>query len=117
MKKKHKVTTEVYKKILEIEKELPPIQKYLGGKPLFRTLQKLVNGSDIPDEHKEQLKVDGVFYNNKRYFQKIQDPILVNHKLILIEEFEKHGQEGIDYYISDIQALVDRAKSLEKVSA
>jgi hypothetical protein len=35
----------------------------------------------------------------------------------LIEEFEKHGQEGIDYYISDIQSLVDRSKVLEKISA
>ena len=89
-----KITPQAEKTIQSVAKELPKLQKKVGGKPQFRAINKRVLGKDLPKEYKEKNDWHPMEY----YTCKDQEPVLVNHVINLRKCFEKDGYEGLTHY-------------------
>jgi|ERR1044072_1379650 hypothetical protein len=101
--KKFKLTPQVHKDIIAIAQQLPPLQKLSKlGNPLSRAVSRPVKGSDLPEGtlvKGKPVQPDG------RYIQKGTEPILINHKLNLIETFENEGPEGMRKYVASVKKI------------
>lgn len=98
---KFKVGPEIYKQIKEIVKVLEPLQKTdASGKPLFRKITQFVGtkGYSGPNEKYTKTTKHG------------QEPLLVNHEVNLISEFEKFGPKGVKDYVDYVKELVRKTK-------
>jgi len=96
-KPKYKLSNEVYNKILELVKTLPPLQLVgKDGKPLSRTITKFTGTKDF----------NMTTGSRKNTYQKGTEPILVNHKLKLIAQFEMYGYVGINNYVAFVEQIV-----------
>jgi hypothetical protein len=99
-KPKFKLSNDAYTKILNLIETLPPLQ-LLGkdGKPLARTVTKFTGI---------------VIQNGKKYkqHQTGTEPILVNHKMRLIEAFETNGYDGINNYVKWANQFVEKSEVL-----
>lgn len=100
-KAKYKLSNDAYKKILELVETFPPLQ-LLGkdGKPLNRTITKF-KGIVIKDGKKYKQHQTGT------------EPILVNHKLRLIEAFETNGYDGINNYVKYVNQVIEKSETLK----
>lgn len=134
MKYKHKISPQVHKDIIAIAQELPPLQKLSKqGKPLFRAVSKFVKGSDLPANVKikgqpepkvrtmEELLSERPALQdervgpdpNKMYIRHGREPILVNHKLNLIDSYQNEGPEGMKRYVASVKAIFQKAVDAE----
>ena len=98
----YKLTPQIDKKIKEILETLPALQKTHLGKLLFRTVNRPVDGKDIPEV--SRLSIPN-FDINKQYDRTTQDPIYVNHYLNLVDAYKKDGERGINEYVEKIQYI------------
>lgn len=98
-KTKFKLTNDVHKHIKEISELLPKMQRAdkNTGKPLFRSTTTFKGI---------------VIENGKKYksFDRGTEPVMVNHEIVLIGEFEKHGMQGIVDYKNYVLAMSEKSK-------
>ena len=82
-----------YKKILAISDDLPALQKLdKSGKPLSRVITK---------------------YNGGKTYQKINDPILVNHTIEMCSTFVKKGWNGVNIYVDTVKRIYAESTTTE----
>lgn len=114
MKRNYRLTPEVIKEIDKIAESLPKLQQMNGDKPMFRQWAKKVLGKDIPvDERDSIVKFDP----KKLYTLRGQTAILTNHRVNLISDYQKNGQDGITKYLTDINMVMEFHKDKLKQTA
>lgn len=96
-----KLTPEVHKEIKLIVSKLPKLQKTdKDGKPIFRMLNKYVGSKDVDLQR-------GTY---KKQSQHYTEPVLVNHEINLIGQYEEMGRKGIDNYVTYVEEILKRDK-------
>jgi hypothetical protein len=98
LKNKHKLTPADYKHIKTVAMNLPQFQRVKDGKPMTRIVTKFIG----------QIKTIGGIKNS---YQKIEEPIMVNHELNLIEVFKKDGMSGVETYCAHFVNLYKQEKA------
>lgn len=107
---KNKISPQKHKEFISIAATLPPLQKTdKNGNRLSRATSRPISFEDLPQTDKDKFyKELGLDAKKKRYIQRGSEPILVNHKLALIEAYENHGQGGVDRYVSRVQQMAEQ---------
>lgn len=106
MKNKNKLTPEVYKQITSICENLPAFhRKDKNGKLMYRITSRFVKGSELSKETKLQSSKE--INPTANYVQRGTEAILVNHKVTLIEVYQKDGQPGIDTYVKFFKDITE----------
>ena len=99
-KNKFKLTKEIHDEIKTVSLVLPKIIQEEGGKPMMRTINQRIKGSDLSEKHRLQIKN---FDPNEIYTVTAKEPVLVNHEISLIQCYKKFGKEGITQYCAEIK--------------
>jgi hypothetical protein len=95
-KVKFKLVPQVLKQVEAAAKALPPIIKHdKHGKPLYRSITNFVGTKDFDVSTKSY----------RTTYQRGKEPILVNHKLAMIELYETKGMPEVQNYVNAIIAL------------
>lgn len=95
----HKLTPQATRTIDALCLTLPKlIRKNPDGTIMERKLVKRVLGKDLPKSYKKE----NDWYPMRYYSYTYTEPILINHKVYLIECFKKDGYEGLDYYTNHV---------------
>lgn len=104
----NKLTPEATKTIDNLVLTLPKFQKKhpVNGNLMFRTLTKRVQGKDLPKWYKKSHDWSPMEF----YTYKYKEPILVNHKVNLIECFKKDGYTGLQHYVNALSDFYDKNK-------
>lgn len=114
MKNRYKLTPFIIKQLEDKAIELPSFQrKDKHGKLMFRVMSRVVKGSEL----EPKTLVAGERVNpDKNYIQRGSEPILVNHKLNLLECYQKDGPDGVDEYVKFFKDEYERyaAEAAEK---
>lgn len=85
---RHKLTTDVYKGLVELSKTLPKmIRTDKNGNPLYR-----VTGG--------------------KQYKKFKEPVLVNHEVKLIDIYKKTGDKGIQMYVAQLKQIEKQNETL-----
>ena len=74
------------------------VRKNASGKIMTRQMVKRVLGKDLPKSYKKQ----NDWHPTKWYSSTYQEPILINHRVYLIEAFKRDGYEGLDHYTNHV---------------
>lgn len=101
IKSKYKITPQIHKEIEESAKVLPPLVRLnKDGSDRMRAVTKTYKGSELPPDYKPRPGVK--FDSSKNYFVNIQEPVYVNHKVEMINEFWKGGEPAVKNYINKV---------------
>lgn len=88
---------------------LQPLQrKNANGSMMFRDAQKRIMGKDLPDSYKKSNE----YFPDKWYILKYKEAVLVDHKLNLVETYEKRGDKGVEEYITSLNKFVSKNKTI-----
>jgi hypothetical protein len=102
MKNKFKLSPADYKHIKTVAMNLPQFQRVKDGKPMTRIVTKNQTSEYVPD---------GAMGKIKNSFQRVEEPIMVNHELNLIEVFKKDGMSGVETYCAHFVNLYKQEKA------
>lgn len=104
MIKKYKLSPQWHKLISDLAKELPAMQKKCGNVLMFRNISEPVIGYNLTKEETAKIKN---YKSSATYIRRGKEPVLVNHKLNLISEFELKGQDGVKLYCEKLSVMMD----------
>lgn len=106
--KRHKVTTEVYKRISEIAAGMIPCSKVVNGKRQMKRVIKKCTWATMSPQNREHIEKNRPKDANKKgsYKEIWLEPVLINHKECLIAEYKMHGDAGIEFYVNTINEQI-----------
>jgi hypothetical protein len=94
-----------YRRLCELAATLPELQKISKqGNALFKADSEFTGTSNFTDKG----------YN--KHFKRHSKPVLVNHKVELIDAYEYHGEEGVQNYLGRVNFIVSMAKAKENAA-
>lgn len=89
---RHKLTTDVYKGLVELSKTLPKmIRTDKNGNPIYRVATEYTGG---------------------KQYKKFKEPVLVNHEVKLIDIYKNTGDKGIQMYVSQLKQIEKQNETL-----
>lgn len=115
MKKRNKVTPEIYKEILQIAHGLPMFYRTdKSGKTVYTTKTEVKKWEDLTeDELKQALKNPNIKPGKKISISR-KEPVLINHVVMLTEYYQAGGRETMDKYIDHCHKLKQSADANSK---
>jgi hypothetical protein len=111
--KKHKITTEVYKRISEIAAGMVPCSKVINGKRQMKRVVKKCTWETMSPQNREHIEKHNPKDANKKgpYKEIWMEPVLINHKECLLAEYKMHGEDGITFYVETINKAIANENS------
>ncbi len=96
----YKLTPEAHSKIKQLALTLPELQKWEGGKPMFKKEGRVIGYEKTP-QAKSIVEFDRI-------------PVLVNHEVHMISEFKKGGMVKVLEYCAGVNLIVKKFNEKQK---
>ena len=108
MKKNNKLTTTVYKEILELAATLPVMYRTdAAGKVLMPMQSKIVKGSEIEGG---KLSNGDDANPDKNYIQKVRQPLTVNHAVEMLDLYKREGIVAVKNYAGRVFMMAKKSE-------
>lgn len=99
------------KAINELVVTLPKFQmKNPNGSLKFRKINKRVQGKDLPKDYKKKNDWQPMAWYTCVY----DEPVLINHKVNLVDAFKKDGYTGLSHYVNALTNFLETLPAKEK---
>lgn len=101
---KHKLTPQAHSQIKQLALTLPELQKWEGGKPMFRKITKVVDSTYKVKNGKPVIDTNWNIGT---------EPVLINHEVHMIEEFKKGNMVKVMQYCAGVNLIVKKFNEKE----
>lgn len=115
--KKHKMTPQIRREIENLTVSLPAIPYFIEGKNGMKVQRiatsRLISGKELKDSGGKVNDGSDIDVN-KNYIQKGTNVRMMNHKVMLVQQYEKLGEKGINDYVEYVTLMDNMIKNPPK---